>query len=579
MKTIFQLPLIAALAALLATSCTSYRYTANINQQDDIYFSPREARAARSQTQAPVQQNRSGQNTLPAQSEPAQSDLFDEGSVVDGSGNIINNYYGDVYFDSDDYYDYAYAARIRRFHNPNMAWGYYDPFFTNMYFYNYDPFFFGNSIYMTYGFWNPNPWGWGWGMGPGWGWHSGWGWGGGWGGWGMMGPGWGWGMGPGWGWGGNYWAGYNHGYWHGYQNGLANNYYFNSFDRNSHYHGPRNNSTGSGSALTTNSRNGGGRLAQAYQQQVGLDNRTSATRNNLAQKQLDNGAIGRQSLDTRAGAGDVSRNNVDPVVRSNQDIAARPNSGATREAVAADRSTDVRDRRGSVTPSDATRTATEREGANGRIESQNSTRGSNISASERVMTPQRATPQERPSVKPVPAPNRSATAPAARQPQNNSQAQPQRQATQPGNANRAPHTYNAPKRNPHAYQPHAAPGTEHRNLNNSGYQRQHSGNTPSRSGSNSGGGIHSQPSRSSGSYSTPQSSPSRSGGSNHSSPSPSRGGGSFNSTPSPSSSPSRSGGGSFSSPSPSRGGGGGGSFSTPPSRGGSSSGGSSRSPR
>jgi hypothetical protein len=87
----------------------------------------------------------------------------DSGYEVDGSGNTyITNYY-----DYDDYYDYAYSSRIRRFHNCYYSgFGYYHNYYTDLYWYNYDPFYYGVSIYYGYPFWYPNyysyyrPWGW-----------------------------------------------------------------------------------------------------------------------------------------------------------------------------------------------------------------------------------------------------------------------------------------------------------------------------------------------------------------------------------------------------------------------------------
>ena len=44
-----------------------------------------------------------------------------------------------VVYDESDYYDYAYTARIRRFDNPVIGVGYYDDYYTNMYWYTYNP--------------------------------------------------------------------------------------------------------------------------------------------------------------------------------------------------------------------------------------------------------------------------------------------------------------------------------------------------------------------------------------------------------------------------------------------------------
>ena len=99
-------------------------------------------------------------------------------SNTDGNGNtyVTNNYY-------DDYYDYEYASRLRRFNDYNMGYGYYDDYYTNSYWYNYDPGFWGVSIYTGYNWWWPSyysrPW-YGYGCGCGYGggyWGGGYGYG------------------------------------------------------------------------------------------------------------------------------------------------------------------------------------------------------------------------------------------------------------------------------------------------------------------------------------------------------------------------------------------------------------------
>ncbi len=179
---------------------------------------------------------------------------------VDENGNNV----ADSYYEDDN--DYAYSSRIRRFHRNNSAWGYYDPWNTNMYFYNNDPFFWGTSIYA--GGWPNYGWGWnnGWG-GGGFGWNNGWnnGWGGGFG----WNNGWnnGWGGGFGWnngwnnGWGGGF--GWNN----GWNNGMGWNGgfgmpvcygggYYNTFDSNSGIYNGHRGSTGSaGNTIGTGSRN------------------------------------------------------------------------------------------------------------------------------------------------------------------------------------------------------------------------------------------------------------------------------------------------------------------------------------
>jgi len=58
------------------------------------------------------------------------------------------------YYISDNYYDFSYSSRIRRFHNPIMYnYGYYSGFYTDYHWYNPDPFYWGSSIYSGYN-WN-----------------------------------------------------------------------------------------------------------------------------------------------------------------------------------------------------------------------------------------------------------------------------------------------------------------------------------------------------------------------------------------------------------------------------------------
>ena len=161
-----------------------------------------------------------------------------------------NNAQGGFYDDSfsyDDYYDYEYATRLRRFHHGCGHYGYYDNYYTNTYWYNSDPYYWGSSIYLGYSWWGPSYYsyaftpnlyfGYGYGYGTCWGYNP-------------------WNYGYGYGYGGGYWNGYNNGYWNGYHNGLAyNNYYYNSYDNNSYY-GGRGNSYYGGRGSSTNGTNG-----------------------------------------------------------------------------------------------------------------------------------------------------------------------------------------------------------------------------------------------------------------------------------------------------------------------------------
>lgn len=148
--------------------------------------------------------------------------------------------------------DFSYAARIRRFHRPNYSWAYFDPWFTNMYWYTHDPMYFGVSIYAGHGalgffypgfmfnhptfywyswvtpfhwyspvhFWSNR-----------WTWHS---WGPWWWNHRMMNS-----------WSHAYWSGFQAGFHQGWwSNPLNFQYIYNSYDRNNYFYGHRG-STGS----------------------------------------------------------------------------------------------------------------------------------------------------------------------------------------------------------------------------------------------------------------------------------------------------------------------------------------------
>ncbi|MFM7217163.1 MAG: hypothetical protein ACKO1U_03995, partial [Bacteroidota bacterium] len=181
-----------------------------------------------------------------------------------------NNYY----YNQDDYYDYAYSARLRRFYSPYYGYSYYDPIYTNSYWYDYSPVNWGVSIYSGYSWWAPSSFyyspfvyspGISIGINVGWGvpcysnwytpyWNRPWGWGGWYSPIGYNG----------------YWAGYNQGYWAGYNHGyydgswsIANPYYYNSYDGNFHY-GPRGASVSGNSPRPSGSQVfGTGRMTQS----------------------------------------------------------------------------------------------------------------------------------------------------------------------------------------------------------------------------------------------------------------------------------------------------------------------------
>jgi len=266
--------LLMMLAVLGLSACTT-AYLANA-PYDEVYSvspAPQQAKAATSP--APSYQ---GQATSPdAYSRPARQDEYGRNQSDDYRDystaqqqyaqydNQAEEYYSEpdrtVYvddysgsgFDYDDYYDYSYSVRIKRFHRPITGFSYYNNFYTNAYWYNYDPWYWGSSVYLGYNWWWDGYWGPSFSLGWNWGWGSiGWHWGYPYSGW--YNPHWGYG-----GWG--YWAGYNHGWYDGFRYGS----YYNSFDNNSYYYGPRISRQSSNGSFAGS---GGGTFGEYYENRV-----------------------------------------------------------------------------------------------------------------------------------------------------------------------------------------------------------------------------------------------------------------------------------------------------------------------
>ncbi|MEZ5067957.1 MAG: hypothetical protein R2847_05455 [Bacteroidia bacterium] len=242
---------IATLAAASLSSCSSSQQTANA-YTDDVYYSagtPKaETPATVNNTPAAGQSDyASNEKGTATSSDENRFDYQSDGSSASQSGNtyVTNNYYND-----DDYYDYAYTARLRRFYRPMWGYGYYDSYYTNSYWYDYNPYNWGVSIYCGYNWWAPSFWYaptftyFSWGYNP----YNYW--------WSY--PSYGYYPSYYYGWNNynyGYWNGYNNGYWNGYMDGYYNGYYgynpyyFNSYDyysyNNNIYYGPRRGGSGS----------------------------------------------------------------------------------------------------------------------------------------------------------------------------------------------------------------------------------------------------------------------------------------------------------------------------------------------
>ena len=217
----------AVLPLLVAAGCTT-QYQAKA-PYDDVYYSSRDlppttsSKVVVKQSQVPVATDytASSSEDTAQQTDNQASNATEYSNYEDQPSGVVSESYsepgGDTYINNnfyDNYYDYAYASRLRRFHSNYYANSYYDDYYSNMYYYDYDPWSWGTSIYFNSGWYSPA-----FGLSFGWGW-----------------PSYSYGY-------GNYWNGYYDGYYDGYYSGNYNNgWYSNEGGSNNnsyHYYGHR----------------------------------------------------------------------------------------------------------------------------------------------------------------------------------------------------------------------------------------------------------------------------------------------------------------------------------------------------
>ncbi|MBL7882732.1 MAG: hypothetical protein JNL69_01585 [Bacteroidia bacterium] len=253
--------LIFVSAIFVFASCSTQNGLATKNYEDDIYYSSKDAAADKEKKKVADEQAKTLAAIQAEQKAKEEEDYYTSKKQT----QIVE----EKPFDYDDYYDYEYSTRLRRFHNNCGSYGYYDNYYTNSYYYTGNPYNYGTSVYMGYSWWGPsyvtyNYY-------PSYSWYSSYGWG--------YDP---WYNPYGYynpyaynpygyygynpymmnGYNQGYYNGYNQGYWNGYNQGYWNGNYFNSYDNNSYYYGPRK-TTGSNSRTTSQPS-----LAQRYVETV-----------------------------------------------------------------------------------------------------------------------------------------------------------------------------------------------------------------------------------------------------------------------------------------------------------------------
>ena len=163
MRKLFSIALGCAICLLSACSTSSLAY------YDDIYATSADVQQKSSTTTG----NKYKNEVTEVQPDSIVYEYDEYGNLLDtktfypGSSEPQITYYeipiednaknAAASYNEDDYYDYYYTSRLRRFHvNIGCGFGYYDPYFTNLYWYDYYPSSWGLSIYMGYNWWWPS---------------------------------------------------------------------------------------------------------------------------------------------------------------------------------------------------------------------------------------------------------------------------------------------------------------------------------------------------------------------------------------------------------------------------------------
>ncbi len=135
--------IISGLAILLMSSCATQK---TVSYNDDMYANPTEDKkeAARIAAIRKKQQDAADKR---------YSDSLANVRLAQKAKDDANPAYKDREFKYDDYYDYEYATRVKRFNNNINGLSYYDNYYTNSYWYNQNPYSYGVSVYNGYSWW------------------------------------------------------------------------------------------------------------------------------------------------------------------------------------------------------------------------------------------------------------------------------------------------------------------------------------------------------------------------------------------------------------------------------------------
>lgn len=283
---------------------------------DEVYYNPKDG-SSFVQTKSPLLHKKAKETVIKTDS-TVPSNAYVGNAISNPQGYKAqkdSGAYVDNSFNYDDYYDYSYASRIRRFQYSPFS-DYYNDYYTNRYWYDYNPAYWGSSIYNNWGFgmsYFMSPFSFRWGMySPFYNYYdpfyydpfyygyspfslnS-------------------------------YWWGYNNGYYNGYYNGLYGygnggggiygytGGYNNSLDKNSRiYYGPRRDGAGTNGPIPSERT----AFSQRYNGLNGLTNGGGSA--------VNGPSTGRQIMSSNGAAGSTATPNLrDKVAATNQNVTGR----------------------------------------------------------------------------------------------------------------------------------------------------------------------------------------------------------------------------------------------------------------
>ncbi len=128
---------------LFMSSCATQK---QLPSNDDVYADPKEDRVEQARIAAVKKQAKDAEVKR-------YNDSIAAVKLAQQQKDDANPYYKAKEFKYDDYYDYEYATRVKRFDNNINGLGYYDNYYTNSYWYNKNPYNYGVSVYNGYSWW------------------------------------------------------------------------------------------------------------------------------------------------------------------------------------------------------------------------------------------------------------------------------------------------------------------------------------------------------------------------------------------------------------------------------------------